>query len=154
METGSLALSDIISLRPRFMRSVHLERDFFLPSAADDYVLTRGSASSVSLLARGVADPAYRAQCLSGPYGAGKSALALYVGQLLNRTTNGSLRQQAQDVLAGLAKDLVPPSGAGYIMVVATGTRESVGACLVRGLERSLSNSGHVEKIPDVQVVR
>ena len=142
MSANSLPLTEIISLRPRFTRSVHLERDFFVPSAADGYVLTRGSASSISLLARGVADPAYRAQCLSGPYGAGKSALALYVGQLLNRNTNGSLRQRAEQTLTGIARDLIPRKGTGYIPVVATGTREGVGACLMRGLRQSLSSSG------------
>jgi len=145
MGACSVPLSDIISVRPRFVRSVHLERDFYASDAGDGYIVTRGSRSALSLLARGVDEPAYRAQCLSGPYGSGKSALALYFARLMDGTSNGGLRQEARHSLGDTAGRLIPWDSSGYVTVLATGTRESIGACLIRGLEKSLQNSGRAQ---------
>ena len=62
MPAGNAAMSEVISLTPRFLRSVHLERDFYAADAAEGYLVTRGSLSALSLLARGTSDPSYRAQ--------------------------------------------------------------------------------------------
>ena len=78
MNASRTPLAEMVSLRPRFLRSVNLERDFHSRDAADGYLVTRGTLAALSLLSRGVNDPSYRAQCISGPYGSGKSALALF----------------------------------------------------------------------------
>jgi len=85
MAINDTVVSEFTSLSPQFLRSVHLERDFHAKDAADGYLITRSSRIALSLLARGVADPSYRAQLISGPYGAGKSALAMYFARLLDK---------------------------------------------------------------------
>ena len=77
MVAGRSNMNELISLNPRFLRSVHLERDFYAKDAVNGYLVTRGSLTALSLLARGASDPSYRAQSISGPYGSGKSALAM-----------------------------------------------------------------------------
>ena len=135
-------LAELVAIRPRFTRSVHLERDFHAKDSADGYIVTRGSRSALSLLFRGVDEPAYRAQCISGPYGSGKSALALYLARLMDQTANGQVRQRASQSLQGVPGIAIPTSGTGYLTILATGTRENMTACLMRGLVDSLQLSG------------
>jgi hypothetical protein len=135
-------MNELISLSPRFLRSVNLERDFYAKDAVNGYLVTRGSLAALSLLARGVLDPSYRAQSISGPYGSGKSALAMYFARLLDKTATNAAREEARGYLGEIGKQLIPPSKQGYIPILATGTRENLGNCLIENLRRSLERSG------------
>jgi hypothetical protein len=106
--------------------------------------MTRGSLSALSLLARGTADPSYRAQSISGPYGAGKSALAMYFARLLDkdRASLNGFRNRSRRYLGEIGAELLPPDEKGYIPILATGARESLSTCLLNSLTRSLQKSG------------
>ena len=142
MQLSKSPLVEMVSLRPCFLRSVHLERDFHGKDAADSYIVTRSTRSALSLLSRGVADPSYRAQCVSGPYGSGKSALALFFAKLMEKEQHNGLRARARQSLGTTGEQLLPGDGEGYITILATGVREGLSACLVRSLKRSLEMSG------------
>ncbi len=76
----SVVLADRISVRSRFARSANLERDLARPEPLEGYVVT---ARVLDVLAR-VASTAARGKAggawsLTGPYGTGKSSLALLI---------------------------------------------------------------------------
>ena len=142
MAVGKSGLAGLISINPRFLRSVHLERDFYAKDAIDGYLVTRGSLAALSLLARGASDPSYRAQSISGPYGSGKSALAMYFARLLDQTSTNAAREEARQYLGEIGQQLLPPPNQGYIPILATGTRENLCTCLIENLKRSLQKSG------------
>ena len=142
MVAGRSNMKELISLNPRFLRSVHLERDFYAKDAVNGYLVTRGSLAALSLLSRGASDPSYRAQSISGPYGSGKSALAMYFARLLDKTATNAAREEARGYLGEIGEQLLPPSKQGYIPILATGTRENLGTCLIENLRRSLERSG------------
>lgn len=142
MAVGKSSMVGLISLNPRFLRSVHLERDFYAKDAIDGYLVTRGSLAALSLLARGASDPSYRAQSISGPYGSGKSALAMYFARLLDKTSTNVAREEARQYLGEIGEQLLPPSNQGYIPILATGARENLCTCLIENLKRSLQKSG------------
>ena len=142
MPVGKSNMAELVSLNPRFLRSVHLERDFYAKDAIDGYLVTRGSLAALSLLARGASDPSYRAQCITGPYGSGKSALAMYFARLLDKASNNVNREEARQYLSDIGEQLLPPSNQGYIPILATGARENLCTCLVENLKRSLQKSG------------
>lgn len=82
----AVPLEELIAVADRFHRSVHLERDWESGSAFDDYVVT----STSRRLARDILteldeDRGTRAWSLTGPYGSGKSAFALFLMNLLCR---------------------------------------------------------------------
>ena len=52
MVAGKSNMNELISLNPRFLRSVHLERDFYAKDAIDGYLVTRGSLAALSLLSK------------------------------------------------------------------------------------------------------
>jgi hypothetical protein len=142
MVVDKAGLGQLISINPKFLRSVHLERDFYAKDAIDGYLVTRGSLATLSLLARGVSDPSYRAQSITGPYGSGKSALAMYFARLLDQTSIVVTRREARRHLGEVGEQLLPRSREGYIPILATGTRENLSTCLVANLVRSLQQSG------------
>src|ERR1041384_2198025 len=92
-------LDKLILVSPRFARSVSLVRDAHRADALDGYILTptgRDVLRRLSDALRG--DSPTRAWSLTGPYGSGKSALALFAAQLLSG--NDNVRQPARKFLA------------------------------------------------------
>ena len=81
---GNIPLSDLFQVKGRFRRSVHLERDFYTENALDGYVLT---ATAREMLSRVIStlenETTSKAWSLTGPYGSGKSAFALFAAKLL-----------------------------------------------------------------------
>lgn len=72
-----LRLSDVVSVRPRFGRSTHLERDFAHAGNEMGYHLTPSVYEVLKAVAQAWDTPVERAMTLIGPYGAGKSALGV-----------------------------------------------------------------------------
>ena len=85
-------LSDFIVPRPRYARSIHLQRDgaaFSFAHEDDDengaarFFFTPSIREALAAFALGLDVPAERAVTLVGPYGAGKSAFAVFLSRLL-----------------------------------------------------------------------
>src|SRR5215469_7448025 len=80
-----MRLSEVITIAPRYTRSVNIERDFEDACAVEGYVLTSVGIDFLSRLRRAIAGvPSPRAWSMTGPYGSGKSAFALFVTNLLS----------------------------------------------------------------------
>src|SRR5260370_32075486 len=76
--------ADFVKLAPRFTRAVNLERDATVPAAVDGYIVTTTAQEVLSRFIRALADPSgHRAWTVTGPYGSGKSAFALFLANLL-----------------------------------------------------------------------
>ncbi len=140
--------ADYVQVGPRYRRSVHLERDAFEAGALDGYVLTPLVRTLVGRVVEGfqAATPS-RAWSITGPYGTGKSAFALFLSQALaspNVDSARSARQQIARVDPGLADAIGGATGAfgrsgGLLPVVATGERRSLDATLLRALHAALT---------------
>src|SRR5579875_1063655 len=83
-------LANFISVQRRFLRSVNLERDFYSPDPLDGYLLTARAVVAFDRLATGIATPHARAFSLTGPYGSGKSAFALFASKALAPASLGA----------------------------------------------------------------
>src|ERR1700732_4523251 len=93
----SLHLSKLFGLRRRFYRSIDLEKDILNQAALDGYVLTPLAESTLSHILEGLRnDATSRAWTLTGPYGGGKSAFALYLTQLLGPSDHRATRSALQ----------------------------------------------------------
>ena len=87
-------LSDHISVRSRFARSANLERDANRPEPLDGYIVTARALDAVERIAAVAADgPSGGAWSLTGPYGSGKSSLALLLSAVLG--PDGATRENA-----------------------------------------------------------
>jgi hypothetical protein len=76
-------LSELIAVAPRYTRAVSLEQDAGTPGAIEGYTVTITAAEFLNRVAQSLSAPAgHRAWTLTGPYGSGKSAFALYLANL------------------------------------------------------------------------
>src|SRR5947209_4284705 len=81
---ASYKLSDHIRLRQRFARSVNVERDADSETVAG-YLPTARALDVIERVAAGMIDAsAGRAISITGPYGSGKSSLALFLDALFS----------------------------------------------------------------------
>lgn len=77
-------LDSLVTVTPRFARSVALARDTHRADALDGYILTPTGREVLRRLAEALrGESSIRAWSLTGPYGSGKSAFALLAAQAL-----------------------------------------------------------------------
>ena len=82
MSIKTRPLVGLVSIEPRFARSVNLTRDLNTP-AIDGYIPTGRTIEIVARVARAMREaPAGRALSITGPYGSGKSSAALFISAL------------------------------------------------------------------------
>lgn len=148
MMVTKIRLSDVIRVRSRFTRSVNLERDFETQAVQDGYVITSLARATLLRIAEGLRTRGgTRAWTLTGPYGSGKSAFALYLAGLLS-PTGTELRAETQKHLKNedpeLWKEIFDQRRSSSIEpcnlmpVLVTGSRESVKTSVVKAFLRAL----------------
>lgn len=148
----TIPLSNIFHVSSRFRRSVHLERDFYAENSLDGYVVTVTARETLRRLISALENPsASKAWSLTGPYGSGKSAFALFAAKLLgdlespatlqasHLLENGDilLWNQFADVRASRLK------GRGFCPVLISGERAPITLALLRGLAYGLAAFGY-----------
>ena len=147
----TIPLSEIFHVSSRFRRSVHLERDFYAENSLDGYVVTVTARETLRRLISALEHPsASKAWSLTGPYGSGKSAFALFAAKLLGNPESPATQQalnllergdvflwdQFVDVRASRQKQR------GFCPVLISGERAPITIALLRGLENGLAAFG------------
>jgi hypothetical protein len=130
-------IGDVFHASTRFMRSVHLERDFDDASALQSYVVTPLAKAHLERLSSGlVADSKQRAWRLTGDYGSGKSSFALVAAHALSGRSqlSAKIRALVDFKQIGLTRrpELLP--------VLVTGSREPISVALLRSVQRALES--------------
>ena len=148
----NIPLSALYKVKGRFHRSVHLERDFYTKERVlDGYILT---VTAREMLSRVIStlenETTSKAWSITGPYGSGKSAFALFAAKLLG-DPNASTTQQALDLLkdgdSSLYERFISTNGNGqplsdFCPVLISGERAPLSNALLRGLENGLKTFG------------
>ena len=151
------ALSDLFHVKGRFRRSVHLERDFYTDeNPLDGYVVTVTARDMlervVSALERGESSKAWS---LTGPYGSGKSAFALFTANLLGNSDSPTNRQaltlleQGDDLLYERFTNINGNGSifsSGFCPVLISGERAPISLALLRGLEHGLTSFNGISR--------
>ncbi len=139
-------IADVLQLQDRFLRSVHLERDFADRGALLGYVVTPTVRSCLEqVLSGAAADSGRRAWRITGDYGSGKSSLALALARLVSHSQGGlpaPLRQSVDFRKLGGRPRLVP--------VLVTGSREPVAVAVLRAVRRTLETLHVRGKRPEI----
>ena len=144
---GNVHLSEFFQIRERFQRSVHLSRDFYTENALDGYVVTVKARETLARLIAAQENRATsKAWTLTGPYGSGKSAFALYAAKLLGDRA-APTTQQALDMLKrgdpALYEQFIQRNGngsaTGFCPVLISGERAPLPLALLQGLERGIT---------------
>ena len=142
----TIPLSELFHVTSRFHRSVHLERDFYTENALDGYVLTVTARETLQRVITVLGNESTsKAWTLTGPYGSGKSAFALFTAKLLGDsklpTTQGAwdLLKRGDKSLWHQFSDFDSHGYSGFCPVLISGERAPITLALLRGLERGLT---------------
>lgn len=148
-----MQLHEYVGVQRRYQKSVHLERDATSAEALAGYIVTPLVRKVLRRLALGLgADTEQRAWSITGPYGTGKSALAVLWSNLLGdprepRTKQArQLVQTADEDLSTMlfGQGLFSHGGLapkdGLVTVLATGERAGLDEVILRAMHRSLQS--------------
>lgn len=146
----TVPLSELFHVTRRFHRSVHLERDFYGEHALDGYILTVTARETLGrVIAALENESTSKAWSLTGPYGSGKSAFALFAAKLLgdseSPTTQGTWEtlEREDKSLYNQFTRLNLHKGSGCCPVLISGERAPITVALLRGLEHGLTVFSH-----------
>ncbi len=137
------ALADAIEVRGRFARSANLERDAGLSEPLDGYLVTPRALEVIDRIADAAGEgTAGGSWSLTGPYGSGKSSLALLLHALFGpagETRDRALRlvEDASPESAGQVRKAHRHRGTdegGFGRGIVTAAREPIAAALGRCL--------------------
>lgn len=126
-------LSDFVQVGRRFQKAVRVDADDAGNGALDGYVFSSSAAQILKQMAAQVAETGQGAFTWTGPYGGGKSSLALllaaFVGQDAKKRKAARTIVDA-DTAARVAKQL-EVAGKGRVVVAVTGRRADAEAAII-----------------------
>ncbi len=154
-------LADHIAISPRFSRSANLERDVTAVNPLEGYVVTARAADVVERLAgRAASTSAGGAWSITGPYGSGKSSLALLIDGAFDGA--GAIRDKALELLSVATPDLASTIitaherhdtlELGFCRAVATAHREPISHTVLRALHSAVMR--RFGRIPPVSMFK
>ena len=139
-------LADYVSVRPRFARSANLERDSGRSEPFDGYIVTGRALDVIDrITGAALSGRSGGAWSLTGPYGSGKSSLALLLDAAFG--PNKKVRNVALDLIAAASRDVAEAvrkthrnrtRGAGFQRGLVTANREPIAHTLLRALHAAV----------------
>ena len=120
-------LSDFVKISHQYQRSIRIDADIGRPDALDGYIFHATAASVVDGMCRQLASTNQRSFTWTGPFGGGKSSLAVALASALHHDKD--LRKKARSALKLESKpdfDQAFPVDEGWMVVPVVGRRGSV----------------------------
>ena len=160
MDVSEPTLDEFVAVKGRFARSVRSDRDTGQAAQLEGYLPTARSLEVIRRLTSGMTRPdGARAFSITGPYGSGKSSLAVFLDALLGRTTDVA-HQAAVELLAEydpatgqrltLARESMGADASGFVRAVITAPqREPITTTVLRALERGARRARVAKKLRD-----
>lgn len=126
-EVREQTLSDLVQISRQYQRSIRIDADIGRADALDGYIFHSTASSVIDGMCRQIAGTNQRSFTWTGPFGGGKSSLAVALASALH--PDKALRAKARSALKLEAKggfDKAFPVRAGWLLVPVVGRRASV----------------------------
>lgn len=150
--TEKRMLSDVVTISRQFLRSVRIDTDFGREDALSGYICQGTASSLLESMARQIVETRQRAFTWTGPYGGGKSSLALMLCSLVGGLPK--VRTKAKQLLGfpdgSLVHKAFEAKGDGWLVVPAVGKRTDVVYELGAALAKAQGLPASRKKQPDV----
>lgn len=146
------ALSDIVQISRQYQRSIRVDADIGRADALSGYICHATATAVVDGMCKQLADTNQRCFTWTGPFGGGKSSLAVALASSLH--PDKTLRAKARQVLRLDSKpafDKAFPVQKGWLIVPAVGRRGSVVAELHAALRRAQGKTVDGRSKPNAQ---
>lgn len=149
------SLQDVVRIHRRYSRSINLDRDLGSPKALEGYVPTDKGLDALRRISYAARTPgSVRAWSISGAYGTGKSAFALFLASAFGPRTS-SCRSVVDQLLMehlGAAKALrkarTALPAAGLLSAVTVAQREPLAHAVVRALATGIAAHWPADAFP------
>ena len=117
-----MPLADKIKIAKIFQQSARIDTDLEIPEALDGFIFHDSAKYTLERMSQMIVESNCRAFTCTGPYGTGKSSLALV---LCASVTSNSLSQQARRLTKDLPyfKDAFPSDESGWLVIPLVGHR-------------------------------
>jgi hypothetical protein len=149
---GQRKLVDVVSISRQFLRSVRIDTDLGREDALSGYVCQGTARALLENMAKQILETKQRAFTWTGPYGGGKSSLALTLCSLVG--ANAKLRNKARQLLGLSDSNLVHQAFStrsdGWLVVPVVGKRADVRTELRAALDKARGLSSSRRKNTDV----
>lgn len=148
------ALSDIVQISRQYQRSIRVDTDIGRADALSAYICHATAASVVDGMCKQLAATNQRSFTWTGPFGGGKSSLAVALASALH--PDKGLRIKAREVLrldSMPAFDKAFPVRKGWLLVPAVGRRGSIVAELHASLRRAQGKTVDGRSKPNAQAL-
>lgn len=153
-EKKQVALSDIVQISPQYQRSIRVDADIGRADALSGYICHATANSVIDSMCKQVAGTNQRCFTWTGPFGGGKSSLAVALASALH--PDKGLRAKAREALRldfKPAFDNAFPVRKGWLLVPAVGRRGSVVAELHASLRRAQGRNVDGRSKPTAQTL-
>lgn len=149
-------LSGIVQMRQQFLRSVRLDADYGRSDALDGFVFQPSARIAIETLARHINETQQRAFTWTGPYGGGKSSLALALCSLVS--PEKGIHESARHVLGLRRPDPILRAFSaapddGWIVVPIVGKRTLVSDEIAVAIDRLPQRRKRSDKSRDRDVI-
>lgn len=147
-------LADIVQISHHYQRSIRVDADIGRADAISGYICHATAVSVVDGMCRQLANTNQRCFTWTGPYGGGKSSLAVALASTLH--PDKVLRVKARQALQLDTKpafDEAFPVQKGWLIVPVVGRRGSVIAALYAALRKAQGKSVDSRSTPNAQVL-
>ena len=148
------ALSDIVRISRQYQRSIRVDADIGRADALSGYICHATATAVVDGMCKQLTDTNQRCFTWTGPFGGGKSSLAVALASALH--PDKGLRSKARQVLGLNAKstfDTAFPVQKGWLIVPAVGRRGSVVAGLNAALRQAQGKAVDGRSKPTTQTL-
>lgn len=145
-------LSDVVTISRQFLRSVRIDTDVGRDDALSGYICQGTASSLLESMARQIVETRQRAFTWTGPYGGGKSSLALMLCSLVGAKPNVRAKaRQLLDIPEGSSvHKAFEAKGDGWLVVPVVGRRADVIQELGAALAKAHGLQPSRKKQPDV----
>lgn len=145
-------LSDVVTISRQFLRSVRIDTDIGREDALSGYICQGTASSLLESMARQITETRQRAFTWTGPYGGGKSSLALMLCSLVGGQPK--VRAKAQQLLGfhdgSLVHTAFEAKGDGWLVVPVVGKRADVVHELSTALAKAQGAPTNRKRQPDI----
>lgn len=150
--TEKRMLSEVVTISRQFLRSVRIDADFGREDALSGYICQGTASSLLESMARQITETRQRAFTWTGPYGGGKSSLALMLCSLVGAQTK--VRTKVKQLLGfpegSPVHKAFEAKGDGWLVVPVVGKRAEVTLELSAALAKARGLAPSRKKQPDV----
>lgn len=153
-ETKEPALSDTVQISQQYQRSIRIDADIGRSDALDGYIFHATASTVVDGMCRQLAATNQRSFTWTGPFGGGKSSLAVALASALH--PDKSLRAKARSALSLDSKpdfDRAFPVQNGWLVIPVVGRRGSVVKELDAAIRKAQGKSFDGRSKPNAQSV-